>query len=201
MTTETSLPVSSRPHYVSNKDFYAAMKEYIAEVKKAEDAGEERPQPNDYICQCFIKIAHKYANRPNFLGYSYRDEMIGDAILTCIMRCHKFDPEKSNNPFAYFTQYCHNAFLQRIKREKNQTNIKGKYIAESMSSDFIDTQFNDEDADFRNNFIEFLKENSVYVDTNVTKPKAKESKKKDDSTLESFMDSDTGDANDEEETE
>ena len=167
------------------------MKEFITQTRQAEAEGKERPQPNDYICQCFMKIAQKYANRPNFLGYSYRDEMIGDAILTCIMRCHKFDPEKSNNPFAYFTQYCHNAFLQRIKREKNQTAIKGKFITESLSSDFIDTQFNDEDGDFKNNFIEFLKDNTVYSDTAAEKRREEKAKKKAENaplSLETFMD-------------
>lgn len=151
-------------HYVSNKEFYAAMKEYIAACRLAESEGRTRPNPSNYICDCLMRIARKYANRPNFVRYPFRDEMIGDAILNCIKYCHKFNPDKSTNPFSYFTQACHNSFLQRIKVETDEMSIKAKYINESVASDFLDTQFGEDDGEFKNNFIEFLKENSIYED-------------------------------------
>lgn len=180
-------------HYVSNKQFYIAMQEYIAQCREAEEKQEPRPNPSNYICECFMKIARKYANRPNFIRYSYRDEMIGDAIYTCIKRCHKFNPDKSDNPFSYFTQICHNAFIQRINQEDDEMSIKAKYINESVASDFLETQFGEDDGEYKNNFVEFLKENSVYEDKKLRRKQEAAAKKKaeaekESNLLDSFMD-------------
>lgn len=118
----------SKEHYVSNKDFLAAMIEYKKMVKKAEKEKLPKPPVTDYIGQCFLKIANHLSYRPNFINYTFRDDMISDGIENCVQYIHNFDPEKSRNPFAYFTQIIHYAFLRRISREKRQLDIKNKIL-------------------------------------------------------------------------
>ena len=95
-------------------------------VKEAEEAGEEKPQVSNYIGECILKIANHLSYKPNFINYTYRDEMIADGIENCIMYFRNFDPDKSKNPFAYFTQIIYYAFLRRIMREKKQLYVKYK---------------------------------------------------------------------------
>lgn len=108
-------------HYVNNPDFYAAIIEYQEKVQESERIGVDKPRISNYIGECIYKIATKLANKPCFMNYSFREEMIGDAIENCFLYFDRFDPEKSNNPFAYFTQIIYYAFLRRIqKEEKNR---------------------------------------------------------------------------------
>ena len=111
----------STKHYVNNPDFLAAL------IKYKEDAAinPDTPVPN-YIGECFLKIANHLSRKPNFIGYTFRDEMISDGIENCVMYFRNFDPEKSKNPFAYFTQMIYYAFLRRIMREKKQLYVKYK---------------------------------------------------------------------------
>ena len=115
-------------HYVDKKQFFQAMKGWKIEVKEAEDSGENRPPINNYIGDCFVKIAEHLSYRPNFINYPFRDEMIGDGVENCLMYAHNFDPEKSTNPFSYFTQIIYYAFLRRIQKEKKQNYIKYKMM-------------------------------------------------------------------------
>ena len=108
-------------HYVNNKDFYAAIIAY--QKLYAENQKTKIP---DYIGACILKICERLSTKPNFFGYTYRDEMVSDGIENCIMAIRGFDPTKSTNPFAYFTQIAWNAFIRRISREKKQTYIKHK---------------------------------------------------------------------------
>ena len=126
-------------HYVENKVFLQAMTDWKAECKLAEEEQKDlpkeervRPQVNNYIGECFLKIATHLSYRPNFINYTYRDEMISDGIENCLQYCGNFDPEKSKNPFAYFTQIIYYAFLRRIAKEKKQTHVRNKMI-ESVS--------------------------------------------------------------------
>lgn len=114
-------------HYVDNKKFFEAMVEY----KKLVDAAPvDQPKPKipDYIGECFIKIATHLSYKPNFLNYTFRDDMISDGIENCIQYIDNFDPEKTNNPFAYFTQMIYFAFIRRIQKEKKQLYIKYKSL-------------------------------------------------------------------------
>lgn len=108
-------------HYVNNPDFLQAL------IKYKEDAAinPDVPVPN-YIGECFLKIANHLSRKPNFISYTFRDEMISDGIENCVMYFRNFDPEKSKNPFAYFTQIIYYAFLRRIMREKKQLYVKYK---------------------------------------------------------------------------
>ena len=108
-------------HYVNNADFLAAIKQYRQQVKEAEESGSPKPQVSNYIGECILKIATHLAYKPNFFNYSYKDDMILDGIENCIQYIDNFDPDKSSNPFAYFTQIIYYAFLRRISKEKKQT--------------------------------------------------------------------------------
>ncbi len=120
-----------KEHYVNNKDFLTALVEYKTAVKNCEESGEPKPQVSSYIGECFIKIATHLSYKPNFINYMFRDEMISDGVENCIQYIDNFDPEKSSNPFAYFTQIIYYAFLRRIQKEKRQLDIKNKIVSKS----------------------------------------------------------------------
>jgi len=114
----------STHHYIDNKEFFQAMVEWKKLVVDAENSGDERPPITEYIGECFYKIAEHLSYKPNFINYQYKEEMTGDGIENCLMYAHNFDPEKSRNPFSYFTQIIYYAFLRRIEKEKKQSYIK-----------------------------------------------------------------------------
>ena len=118
-------------HYVNNKQFLEAITEWKEKVKDAESLGEEAPPVTDYIGECFLKIATHLSYKPNFVNYMFKDDMICDGIENCVQYINNFDPDKSKNPFAYFTQIIHYAFLRRIQKEKKQLEIKQKIIERS----------------------------------------------------------------------
>jgi len=118
-------------YYVNNKEFLAAITVYRNSVLKARDDGAARPRVPNYIGECFLKIATHLSYKPNFVNYMFREDMICDGIENCVQYIHNFDPEKSRNPFAYFTQIIHYAFLRRIQKEKKQLEIKTKIIERS----------------------------------------------------------------------
>lgn len=114
--------------YVNNETFYLEMIRYKNSVEEAVKAGKPKPPIPNYIGHCIMSIANKLSNSGNFIGYSYRDEMIADGIENCIMYIDNFDPEKSKMPFAYFTQIIWFAFIRRIQKEKRQQYIKAKNL-------------------------------------------------------------------------
>ena len=115
-------------HYVNNKEFLAALIDYRQNVELAQQRGDPKPQITNYLGECFLKIATHLSYKPNFVNYMFREDMISDGIENCVQYIHNFDPEKSKNPFAYFTQIIHYAFLRRIGKEKKQLEIKTKII-------------------------------------------------------------------------
>ena len=115
-------------HYVDNKLFLQAMIEFKDKCAKAEKRKRKPPPVTNYIGECFLKIANHLSYRPNFINYTFRDDMISDGIENCVQYILNFDPAKSRNPFAYFTQIIHYAFLRRIQKEKKQLEIKTKII-------------------------------------------------------------------------
>ena len=167
-------------HYVDNKKFLAAMVEFKEKCKVAEEKEKEQPPISNYIGECFLKIATHLSYRPNFINYTYRDEMISDGIENCLQYVANFNPEKSNNPFAYFTQIIYYAFLRRITKEKKQQSIKQKII----DNDTLKTHdVHDYDDDvYDNTYIDFLKDNLPREEV----PKKKKNKK----GLEHFIEED-----------
>ena len=117
-----------KEHYVDNKKFLEALENYRDEVQIAKIKGRPKPRVNNYIGDCFLKIATHLSYRPNFINYMYKDDMICDGIENCLQYIDNFDPAKSSNPFAYFTQVIYYAFLRRIAKEKKQMEIKDKII-------------------------------------------------------------------------
>ena len=164
--------MAKKPHYVNNKEFLQAMKNWKNECEQAKKDGKKPPPVTNYIGECFLKIANHLSYRPNFINYTYREEMISDGIENCLQYVHNFNPEKSDNPFAYFTQIIYYAFLRRIQKEKKQAHVKNKYI-ENMN--IMPEEISGEDFD--NPYVEYLQKNFL-PEEDVYKPKKKKEKPK-----------------------
>ena len=125
------MPRKKSEHYVNNKELLQALIVYREKVADAKEKDLPKPRITNYLGECFLKIATHLSYKPNFVNYMFRDDMISDGIENCVQYIHNFDPEKSRNPFAYFTQIIHYAFLRRIQKEKKQLDIKTKIIERS----------------------------------------------------------------------
>lgn len=135
ITTAVMTKRKRSEHYVNNKEFLAALIKYREDKEIAEIQGKPKPPIPRYIGECFLKIANHLSFKPNFVNYMFKEDMISDGIENCVQYIHNFNPEKSQNPFAYFTQIIHYAFLRRIQREKRQLEIKNKIIERSGFSE------------------------------------------------------------------
>jgi hypothetical protein len=162
---------AKKEHYVNNKVFLEAMIEYKDKCNKAKKRGRKNPPVTNYIGECFLKIANHLSYRPNFINYTFRDDMISDGIENCLQYLGNFNPEKSNNPFAYFTQIIYYAFVRRIQKEKKQTIIKHKLIQDANYDDM--TLQPGDDRDFKNQFTEFLQKNLPMEEPTLSKNKSK----------------------------
>lgn len=127
-------------HYVNNAEFLEHMKVHIKAVNIAKKKKSPLPQVSNYIGECIVSIANKLANKPNFVNYPFRDEMICDGIENCLQYLNNFNPEKSSNPFAYFTQIIYFAFVRRIQKEKKQLYAKYKLIEQSLMHDIVEDE-------------------------------------------------------------
>tara|TARA_Y100000004_G_scaffold116248_1_gene130656 strand:+ start:942 stop:1499 length:558 start_codon:yes stop_codon:yes gene_type:complete len=180
------LNTRKKEHYVDNKKFLEEMKKYHKKVVSARNRKRRDPPISDYIGECFLKIANHLSYRPNFINYTYKEDMISDGIENCLQYVANFDPEKSNNPFAYFTQIIYYAFIRRIQKEKKQTTIKQKLIMKGGLDEIVRQE--GDNTDYQNQYSEFLKKNMIYEE----EPKEKEDKpvkrkKKEPKKLEYFM--------------
>lgn len=131
-----------KPHYVNNRQFSYAVVDYVNSVLLAESENREVPKVTNYIAECFLKIAEGLSHKSNFIRYTYREEMVMDAVENCLRAIHNYDIEAATrtglpNAFAYFTQICYYAFLRRIAKEKKQQDVKFKYIETAGIEDFI----------------------------------------------------------------
>ena len=135
-------------HYVNNKEFLAALIKYAEDKEIALLQDKPKPVIPRYIGECFLKIATHLSYKPNFVNYMYKDDMVCDGIENCVQYIHNFNPEKSKNPFAYFTQIIHYAFLRRFQKEKKQLEIKNKILERTgyeqvFEKDIDDYNFSD----------------------------------------------------------
>lgn len=168
-------------HYVDNKELYKVIVEYRDAVIKAKEEGQEKPRIPNYVGECILMIANRLSTKPNFINYSYREEMISDGVENCICYIDNFDPLKSTNPFAYFTQIIYYAFLRRILKEKKQTYIKHKTLENSMllnelyeQGEFSEQEFTPTHIDLDNdNMFDFIKN----FEDNLLSKKKKRAKK------------------------
>ena len=173
-------------HYVNNKEFTAAIIEHNSACRLADKKGLEKPKISEYIGECIYKIATRLSTRPNFINYTYRDEMICDAIENCIQYIGNFNTEKSNNAFAYVTQICYYAFLRRIQKEKKQVFIKQKSIEESnITMDAYTTIDGEHDPTLTNTNVEWMQEHMNRVEYEPRKSK-RQKKVKENTNLEKF---------------
>ena len=163
-------------HYVDNKVFLEEMKKYRKKVLSARKRKRKDPPINDYIGECFLKIANHLSYRPNFINYTYKEDMISDGIENCLTYVANFDPEKSNNPFAYFTQIIYYAFIRRIQKEKKQTTIKQKLILKSGLDEIVRQEGDNEE--YQNSYADFLRKNMIIEQETEKKEKPKPKKKK-----------------------
>ena len=130
----------SSKHYINNRTLLEELIKHRENCAKAAADGLIKPRIPEYIGECFFKIATRLSTKWKFVNYTYRDEMISDAIENCVAVVHNFDPAKSSNPFAYFTQIIGNAFIRRIMKEKKQTYVKYKYMQKMMFDGGLATQ-------------------------------------------------------------
>ena len=158
-------------HYVNNKEFLQAIVERKTLTKEAESVGEPPPQITNYLGECILKIANHLSYRPNFINYTYREEMISDGIENCLQYIDRFDPAKSSNPFAYFTQIIYYAFVRRITKEKKQQKIKDRILKRSNIQDMIVVQEHDDDTVYQAQYLEFLEKYSFADDDEDDKKK------------------------------
>ena len=178
-------------HYVDNAKFLEAMIEYKAEYDNARKKNKELPQISEYLGSVFLKIAQRLSFRPNFINYAFKNDMISDGIENCLHYIHNFNPEKSNNPFAYFTQIIYYAFIRRIQKEKKQLYIKYKSMQNyETNPNYMDIDLSGEANeheninDYKNSDFKVIVDE--FVDT-FEKSKKKKVTKKSESALELFM--------------
>ena len=144
MKKETKkLKPKQKPHYVNNKQFSQAVVDYVSSVNEARENMVDEPIITNYIGECFLKIAEGLSHKPNFVGYTYREEMVMDGVENCIKAIMNYDIKKATrtglpNAFAYFTQIVYYAFLRRIAKEKKQQDIKEKFMDLAGASAFMD---------------------------------------------------------------
>jgi len=166
-------------NYVSNRKFYEEIVKYRA--LQAEYAAANKPKPPipNYIGECLLLIASKLSNKPNFIGYSHKEDMIADGIENCVKYLNVFDPARSQNPFAFFTQAIKNAFIRRIKTEKKQFYLKCKATQSfHLTSQLNDNTFIVEDNDSVNSYIKEYEDSLLKKKLEAAKAKEENDKQK-----------------------
>ena len=164
MTTKAK----QKPHYVDNKKFSLAVVDYVESVNEARDKSKDIPKVTDYIARCFIKIAEGLSHRPNFVRYTYREEMVMDAVENCLRAIGNYNIETATrtgrpNAFSYFTQICYFAFIRRITKEKKQQDIKFKFIEKMGIDDFVQMGMDNEGAAQTAAYVDTLRERISHV--------------------------------------
>jgi hypothetical protein len=172
----------NKAHYINNKEFSLAVVDYVSEKNEAEGKGQPIPKVTDYIARCFIKIAEGLSHRPNFVRYTYREEMVMDAVENCLRAIGNYNLETATrtgkpNAFSYFTQICYFAFIRRITKEKKQQDIKFRFIEKMGNEMAAETMA----------YVDTLKQRIQQVKTKDTKIKEFAKKEKAQEKLELFM--------------
>lgn len=179
---------TSKPFYVSNKELYDVYVEWLKQVKIATDAGKDAPVMPAFIAESIMKICTRLSYNAKFINYSFKEEMIGDAIYDCVKYVDKFKPtyiakkgefagqEVKGNPFSYITTIAFNAFLRRIDNEKKQSYVKAKIIADTPIHEFFDS-IDSDDIEMQQAFTEFIRENGENLTNNTPQAIKKKAKK------------------------
>lgn len=188
----TKIKPKAKPHYVNNRDFSLAVVEYVKEANTAREAGTIIPKVTDYIATCFMKISEGLSHRPNFVRYTYREEMVMDGVENCLRAINNYKIEtatRTGNPnaFSYFTQICFFAFIRRITKEKKQQEIKFKFIEKMGIEDFAAMGMDDAGAQQTMQYVDTLKQRIDQIRTKDDKIKEFAKVEKDKEKLELFM--------------
>lgn len=164
-------------YYIDNKEFFLEMAEYRKEYLLSLENNEPKPRISESIGSKFLKIAYKLSNKGNFVGYTFKDEMVGNAIENMLKYAHNFNPDKTNNAFAYFTQIAWYAFVRRIIIEKKMYTTKAKMVQNMVINDFVldDRQEHDLNSEYQNSYVDYLMD---YYDYNIENEPKKEVKPK-----------------------
>jgi hypothetical protein len=189
-------------HYVDNKELYRTLLEFKEARLKAEAKGYDRhhkkyPKIPNYVGECLLQIANRLSYKPNFANYMFREEMVGDGIENCINYLNNFDPDKSKNPFAYFTQIIYYAFLRRIDREKRQLYVKHKALENHMVMDELVDYHEEAEGGVTigvNLQSDYMKDFVTNFEDKIEARKQKRESKKAEKGLEKFMDKDGKDS-------
>ena len=174
---------SKNVHYVNNQEFSQAVVSYVGTVKEAKDTGKPIPVVTDYVATCFLRIAENLSHKSNFIRYTYREEMVMDAVENCLKAVENYDINASTrtgkpNAFAYFTQIIWYAFLRRITKEKKQQDIKEKYLSQSGIEAFLAAEQGDMSTQVVTHFVVTLKDRIDKVKTHDADLKAFAQKQK-----------------------
>lgn len=158
-------------HYVNNQEFSQAVVSYVGTVKEAKENGKAIPVVTDYVATCFLRIAENLSHKSNFIRYTYREEMVMDAVENCLKAIENYDINASTrtgkpNAFAYFTQIIWYAFLRRITKEKKQQDIKEKYLSQSGVEVFLQAEQGDMSTQVVSHFVDTLKDRIDKVKSN-----------------------------------
>ena len=155
-------------HYVNNREFTLALDEYSRKCKEAENSGKQKPQMNNYLGECIMKMSYRLANSPRFRNYSFRDEMIHNGILAAVKYAHRFDGDRFDNGFAYVTQILFSHFIITIKNEKKKYETNLKLIQEAEVGIFGNSEFqslaNDHARSIADQKLQDLDENKMEKD-------------------------------------
>ena len=183
-----------KAHYINNKDFSHAVVDYVSLANEAKEKGKPVPKVTDYIATCFIKIAEGLSHRPNFVRYTYREEMVMDGVENCLRAINNYKIETATrtgkpNAFSYFTQIVYFAFIRRITKEKKQQDIKMRFIERMGIEDFTAMGMDESGAAETMSYVDTLRERISKVRNVDKKIKsfAKQEKKKEKEKLEFFM--------------
>lgn len=145
-------------HYVDNRLLFEALVEWKKDCRRAKRKKLPQPQLPEFIAVCMMKMATRLSQKAGFVNYTYIDDMRGDALESCLRYIHNFNPEKSNNAFAYITQIIHNAFIRRIQKEQKQLYVKMRIVDQVDFADSYEKQSGD-DAHYNNSYVTYLQEN------------------------------------------
>jgi|TARA_B100002019_G_C21173163_1_gene549609 hypothetical protein len=182
----------NKAHYVNNKEFSQAVMDYAIEANAAREKGKPTPTVTDYIAKCFIRIAEGLSHRPNFVRYTYREEMVMDAVENCLRAIGNYNIETATrtgrpNAFSYFTQICYFAFIRRITKEKKQQDIKFRFIEKMGIEDFVQMGMDNDTANETMAYVDTLRQRISTVRQKDTAIKEFAKKEKEAEKLELFM--------------
>ena len=182
----------AKPHYVNNKEFSLAVVEYVRTANAAREAEVEVSKVTNYIATCFMKISEGLSHRPNFVRYTYREEMVMDGVENCLRAINNYKIEtatRTGNPnaFSYFTQICYFAFIRRITKEKKQQDIKFKFIEKMGIEDFAAMGMDDSGAQQTMAYVDTLRSRIDQIRTKDAKIKEFAKIEKEKEKLELFM--------------